>query len=295
MCQALLSGDPALESMALRLVPEVAGPAAAERLAACLPKAPPAVQGRLVGALAIRPDSASARGAIEAAASGADAAVRLAALGALGTCGGEPALATLLDRVLSGPPAESEVARDSLARVRGAQVSGRLAELLARGSARAKVEILRILAQRNAHDVVAAIQTTAEDPDSTVRSEAWKALAALARPEDGARLVELAIRARDGERDEAEKAVVAALRRQDRPDVRPVLERLDAAKSPAAQASLVRILGAVGDDRGLDALRKAAASGDATVRDAAVRGLAAWPAPSALEDLVGLARQAKDP
>jgi hypothetical protein len=52
---------------------------------------------------------------------------------------------------------------------------------------------------------------------------------------------------------------------------------------------------AVGDDSALPALRKAVQSGDAGLREAAVRGLAAWPTPAPLEDLVNLARTTAEP
>jgi hypothetical protein len=57
----------------------------------------------------------------------------------------------------------------------------------------------------------------------------------------------------------------------------------------------VRIASAVGDDGALSALRKEVQSADAAIRDAAIRGLAAWPTPTPLEDLVSLARTAQEP
>ena len=104
------------------------------------------------------------------------------------------------------------------------------------------------------------------------------------------------LRTRDEDRDNAEKAVAAVLNRAERPDVRAVLDKLETALTPPARAALVRIaMTAVADDRGLTALRKAVRSDDAVVRDAAVRGLAAWPTPAALDDLVSLARHAREP
>jgi len=295
VCQALTGNDPALESMAIQLVPEIPGSAATERFAQCLSKASPPVQKLLLTALAARGDAA-ARGAVEAAASSQDQEVRLAALGALGTCGGETSAKILMERITAGAaPAEVEAARSSLVRLRGARVNEALAGMISRQDARAKAETIRILAARNAVGAMADLKKTAEDPDAAVRKESWKALGSLARGQDVASLVDLVVRARDDERDDAEKAVAAVLRRPDRPDVRPVLRKLDAAPSPGARAALLRILSAAGDDLALPALRKAVQSADAGVRDAAVRSLAAWPTPAALDDLMGLARRAKEP
>jgi len=97
VCAALTSGDPALESIALQLVPEVSGAAATEPFAQCLAKVPLPVQTLLLGALAVRGDAA-ARGAVEVAASSADRAARLAALNALGTLGNEATVKMLVSR-----------------------------------------------------------------------------------------------------------------------------------------------------------------------------------------------------
>jgi hypothetical protein len=54
------------------------------------------------------------------------------------------------------------------------------------------------------------------------------------------------------------------------------------------------VLSVVGDDSALPALRQAVQSPDAAIRDAAVRGLAAWPTPAPLDDLSKLARGSEE-
>ena len=292
---ALTSGGAALQSMAIQLVAAVPGAAATEQFARCLGKTSPPVQALLIGALAARRDAA-ARRAIEAAASSEDPAVRLAALKALATCGDETSVKALTGRLMAGAQAaEGEAARDSLARLRGAGVNAILAGMILERDARAKAELIRILAARNAAGATAALKQAAGDPDPAVRKESWKALGSLAKGQEAASLVELCAGVRQEDRDDAERAVAAVLKRAAPPDVRAVLQKLDAAQSPGARASMVRIVSAVGDDLALPALRRAARSDDAAVRDAAVRGLAAWPTPAPFEDLVALARDAKEP
>ncbi len=295
ICQALTSGDAGRESMALRLVPEAPGGAAAtEQFAECLGKTAPPLQALLVGALAVRGDMA-ARRAVEAAAASEDAAVRLAALAALGAVGDESTVKLLVERTLAGAGTpEGEAARGSLLQLRAARVDQTLAGLLAQRTAGDKAELVRILAARQAGTAVGELAQAAEDADATVRLEAWKALGSVARAADVKRLLELVVRVPEAERDAAEQAVTAVLKKAAQPDVSLVLQQLEAGAAPAAQGSLLRILGAVGDDRGLPAMRAGVQSGDATVRDAAVRGLAAWPTPAPLEDLVSLARSAPE-
>jgi HEAT repeat protein len=248
----------------------------------------------LLGALAVRGD-AGARGAVETAAASEDPAVRLAALKALGTLGDETTVKTLMTRITAGTEtAESEAARSSLVRLRAPRVNKVLVGMLAPGDSRVKVELIRILAARQAVDATVDLAKAAADPDATVRKESWQALGGLARAQDAAALLDLLVRAREDERDEAERAVAAVLKKPDRPGVGELLRMLEAVATPAAQGSLIRIAGNVGDDSALPALRKAVQSGDTGVRDAAIRALAAWPTPAPLEDLVNLARDAQE-
>jgi HEAT repeat protein len=295
ICQALISGDAGRESMALRLVPEALGGAAATaQFAECLGKTGPPLQVLLLGALAVRGDTA-ARGAVEAAASSPDAAVRLAALRALGWVGDESTVTLLVERTLAGAGTpEGDEARGSLLRLRAARVDEALAGMLAQRTAGDKAELVRVLGARQAGTVVGELAQTAEDADATVRQESWKALGSVARAADAKRLLELIVRVPEAEREEAEKAVAAVLNKAAQPDVSPVLQQINVVAAPAAQGSLLRILSAVGDDRGLPAMRTGVQSNDATVRDAAVRGLAAWPTPAPLDDLVTLARSAPE-
>lgn len=295
VCAALTSGDPALESMALQLVPELPGTAATEQLAHTLAKTPGPVQALLLSALAARGDPL-ARGAVQASVASADPAVRLAALNALGTLGNESSVETLLARIGAGvPTAERQAARDGLVRLRGTRINEVLTGLLSQADAGQQAELIRILAGRRAVSSLTALEKAAEAADVSVRKEAWKALGSLARTPDAAALVELLIRVRDEDRAEAEQAVGAVLGRSDRPDLRAVLRKLETVEAPAARASLLRLVSALGDDRALPALRQALQSRDASLREVAVRGLADWPTPTPFEDLVKLARTAPEP
>jgi type 1 glutamine amidotransferase/HEAT repeat protein len=295
VCAALTSGDPALESMALQMAPELPGTAATEQLAQCVGATSNPVRALLLGALAARGDAA-VRGAVQAAVSSEDPAVRLAAVNALGILGDETSVKPLVDRTGAGvATAERQAARNSLVQLRGPRINEVLTGLLYQDDAGRQAELIRILAARNAVNSLDALEKAAEAADGTVRKEAWKALGSLARTRDAAALLDLLVRVQDEERDDAEKAVGAVLGRPDRPDLRAVLQKLETVEAPAARGSLIRLVSAIGDDRALPALRKAVQSGDPGLRDAAVRGLAGWPTPAPFEDLVNLARTAPEP
>jgi HEAT repeat protein len=170
-----------------------------------------------------------------------------------------------------------------------------LTGLLSQDDASRQTKLIRILAVRGAVNSLAALEKAAEAADGTVRKEAWKALGNLVRTPDAAPLLELLVRVRDEERDDAEKAVGAVLGKPDRPDLHAVLQKLESVETPTARGSFIRVVSAVGDDSALPALRKAAQSHDPGLRDAAVRGLAVWPTPTPFGDLVNLARTAPEP
>jgi HEAT repeat protein/type 1 glutamine amidotransferase len=290
VCEALTSGNAALESMAIQLVQEVQGADAAQRLAQCLRTAPPVVQKLLVAALADRRET-EVRKAVEEMTSSPDEAVRIAALTALGACGDEDSVELLVDRALGRVTTEEgEAARRSLVRLRGKRFNLILSGMIPTGESPRKVLLIRTLANRNAIAVVPDLVRAVDDMDAAVRKETWIALGGLARESDAAKLIDLLVRAPASERAEAEQAVISILRRPTRPDVRAALAKLEAASAPAARVSIIRVVSAAGDDLAVPALRKAVQSEDKEVRDAAIHGLAAWPSPVPFEDLVNLAR-----
>jgi HEAT repeat protein len=296
VCDAVTSGDPALESIGIHLVPEIPGHEAALRFALLLATVPPPMKTPLLGALASRGDVA-ARYLIERVLiSTNDAEVRRAALTALGTCGDHNSVRILLDWIVADAgTAEGEAALSSLLRLRGPRVNEFLIGMVRfHRNPAVRTKVIHILAARNAVDVMADLKKLTQDPERAVRRETWKALGAVTRGSDVGAVLDLLVRVEDYERDEAEQAAAAVLKRPDQPDVRSVLDKLDAAPGPAARVSLIRVVSALGDDRALPALRKAVRSGEAEVRDAAVRGLAAWPTPAPFDDLVELARSAGD-
>jgi len=290
---ALTRGDAALESMALQLVPQIPGSAATAQFAGCLSTAPAALQPALLRALAVRGDRA-AREAVTAALASPVQEVRRAALEALGPLGDETTVGPLLGHLLAAPGNdEAAAAREALTRLRGSRVDRALAARLALDGEAGRTETVRILAARRAVRAVPVMAGLAGDPAEAVRKESWKALGGLAGAGDARLLLDLLSRAGEAERDEAEKAVTAVLRSHGGAEA--LLRRLEEESPPAVCAALIRVAGSLGDDRALPAVGQAVRSGDAGVRDAAVRALAAWPSPTPFEELVALAGHAQEP
>jgi len=227
----------------------------------------PPVQALLVGALALRRDAA-ARGAVLAAASNKKEAVRLAALRAWdvrGRVGGENALGP--DR---RPARQRRKARPLAAASCdcAARVNETLARMIPERDARDRAELIPYPCGPKRRKRKARSEEVCRGPGCDGPQGVVEGAGSLARAEDVASLVDLLIRAKEDARDDAERAVAMVLKRPDRAGARVVIEKLDAAEAPGAQAALVRIASAVGDDGALPAMRKAVQSPDAGVRDA---------------------------
>ncbi|MBI4601836.1 MAG: PmoA family protein [Planctomycetes bacterium] len=262
-----------------------AGEAARDRLS----KLPPAAQAAFVEALADLGRRDALPAVLEAARS-PDGSVRLAALAALGRLGDASCAGLLAERLAKGEVPERDATRAALEALRGPGAGAAIAGLLAEAEPGLKAELVRVAAARRGADPAALLLAAATDPDGGVREAAWKGLREVAGEAQLPRLVGLLASLETGERGLAETAVAAAAQRA--PKGRragAVLERLRSAKGPEAKRSLLRVLGALGDDEGLPGPREALADADAGVRDKAARVLCAWPAASAAPDVLAIA------
>lgn len=291
---ALASSDAAMQAVgagAARTAPE-----ATAALAAGLEKLAPHGQALLLGALADRGDKAALAAATKAASSG-DAEVRVAATRALGALGDTGSVALLVKVATGAQKDEAGAAASSLDRLRGADVDGTMVATLRGADAAVRKELIRSLAARSAVTAVPVLLEQAKDADESIRVEALKGLGVLGTAKDLPALIDLLVAAKGaGERTESENAVAAVARKAaegaDRTGL--VLAALDKAKDVAVDASLVRILGALGDATGLDAVRAAASSKNKDIEDAGVRALVDWPDAGPMADVQKLAKESKD-
>ncbi|MDQ1256069.1 MAG: hypothetical protein QG656_665, partial [Candidatus Hydrogenedentes bacterium] len=285
---ALSSGDAAVQAVAAGAVRGIAGADVTQTLAAELPKLPVPAKVLLVQALADRGDKA-ALAAVLAEASNADAAVRTAALGALGALGDGSTVAVLTEAAAKSEREERDVVRGALDRLRGADVDSVLAQAAVSGEAAVRCEAIRSLAARNAVSAVPALLESAKDADESVRAASFKALKDLAGPDAFATLLDALVAAKgNDDRKEGEGAVVAVARKTPE-SVKTLLDVLDKTTDLAADAALIRVLGQLGDNAALDAIRKAAQSTDAAVSDAAIRALTEWPNAEPMADVRAIA------
>jgi HEAT repeat protein len=153
------------------------------------------------------------------------------------------------------------------------------------------VEAIRSLGARNAKSALPSIVAAAGDAEQAVRTEAYKAIGLLGDPAAVPQVIALVGAAKeDADRDAAGKALAAVIRKNDDTATRlaPVIEAANAAR-PEAKAAFLAVLGQVGGDQALAAVREAVKSADEKTHEAAVRALTNWADDAPLADLLALA------
>jgi len=271
---ALSGNDRALQMAAIGLLRDpVALKAAAERLSSL----PVDLQVPLLSALRDSGETAVLPAVTQAAASG-DPAVRRAALAAIGTLGDASSVPVLLGLLATADKDERQAIVDALTRLCGPDVDATLVRT-------PQPETIRALVARGAKSAVPALLALAE----TGNADAIGALGKLADAADGPQLVALLDTAAD--RQVVEAALAALYRRTG--GAQAVADAAAQASGPR-KASLLAVLGVLGGDTALAALREALQSGDADAQLAAVRALTDWPNGAPLADLQAVAETAAD-
>ncbi len=293
---ALKGNDREMQTGAISMVREIPGAEITKALAQELPKLAPAVQVPLLSVLADRGDPLALPAVIEMLKS-PDESVRVAALKAVGQLGNAAHVPLLAQQAAGAKGAEQKAARESLYRLRGAEVDAAILQSLSSVPAGVKVELIGAIGERNVGDAIKALLTTAADEDRKVRLESFKVLKVIAGPADLPALVNVLLEVKnESDRTEAEKTVAAVAHKIEEPgrQAAAVLAVLPNVKETAGRASLLRALGRIGDNSALPALQAALTHREPEVQDAAIRALADWPTPEPVPDLVKVAQTSEN-
>jgi len=289
---ALKSNDPEMQTGAITIVREIPGPEVTKALTQELPKLPPAAQVQLLSALADRGDALALPAVVEAVKS-PDESVRVAALKAVGQLGSAASVPLLAERAAAARGAEQKAARESLYRLRGAEVDAAILQALPAAAPGVKVELVGAVGERNIAGAIKVLLTTAADEDRKVRLESFKVLRIVAKPEDLPALVNLLLGVKsDADSSEAEKMVAAVAHKiEDKGrQATAVLAVLPNVKETAGRASLLRTLGRIGDNSSLPTVQASLTSREPEIQDAAIRALSDWPTPEPVPDLLKVAQ-----
>lgn len=292
----LKSGDRERQTGAIVLARDIPGPAVTRALTEALPELSAPIQVQLISALADRGDSA-ALPAVMKAIDVQDESVRISALKAIGALGDASSVPLLAEQAGQARGQERKAARDSLYRLRGPEVDAAIVKALVSASSVIKAELIRAVGERNITGGIQTLLTAARDEDRKVRLESFKVLKAVAGPNQLPDLVHLALNvASASDRTEVEKTVAAVAHKIENPaeQAAPVLAVWPEVKDVDNRASLLRILGRIGDNTALPTLRSALTSDKSDIRDAAIRSLADWPTSEPLADLLSVVQNSQD-
>jgi HEAT repeat protein len=289
---ALKSNDPQMQSGAIAIVRDITGPEVTKALAQELPKLSATGQVQLLSALGDRGDATALPAVIEAGKS-PEESVRVAALRAVGQLGSVANISLLAERAAATRGAEQKAAREGLYRLRGPEVDAAILKSLPAANPGVKAELIDAIGERNIAGAVETLLKAGKDEDRKVRLESFRVLKIVAKPADMPALVNLLLETKnEPDRGEAEKMVASVAHKiedktRQSAAVQAVLPNI---KDVPDRASLLRVLGRIGDASSLPTLRAALSSREAEIQDAAIRALSDWPTSEPVSDLLKAAQ-----
>jgi HEAT repeat protein len=294
-----ISGPPgASQTAALQLVRELQVPEATKAVTELLPKVPEPVQVALIASLGQRGDPAAVP-AIAALVRNASPSIRLASIQALDPLGDASVVPLLAGFAASTNAAEQTAARQALTDLNRGPVTETLLNQLAAASPEVKAELARALGSRGAAVAVPRLVEMAQQGPPPVRKAALPALAQLVTPAQLGSLVALVLQVNDeAGRSQAAEALNTACQRLLLKDgkltVEPLLTGLKTG-STEARLALLPICSGLNDPSVRAALRSSLQEQNPNIRTGAIRAMCDSSDPELLHDLVGVARQAREP
>jgi hypothetical protein len=199
----------------------------------------------------------------------------------------------LLHAAARGPREVTEAAASSLARLTGKNVDRLLLDALDRGESKTRRVVVEVLGRRACTAATKTLIAHARGTEPSIRLAVIKALGETATAANVQELVDLLVRANaSGETAAAEAALAAVHARTDDKDafVAAIAARTSQGEA-AARAAIFRVLGRVGGNQALAAVRAAIGDSNPALQDAAIRALCEWPGAEPADDLLAIARR----
>ncbi len=228
---------------------------------------------------------------VVAACKSSEESVRIAGIKAVGALGDGENVALLAERAAKASGGEQAAARDSLRGLRGKNVHAEMIGLVKKGDPAVRVELIQTLADRQATEATPTLLKTAASDNASVRAASYRALRELAGAGDVGTLVALLTDATGGEQKQLESTIVGVARRANAgaEASKAVMAKLDSIRDAKLRATMVGVLGQLGDGSALPTLRKALSDADVEIQYAAIAGLGRWPNAEPLPDLLRVA------
>jgi HEAT repeat protein len=223
--------------------------------------------------------------------------VRMAAIRALASIGKPPDALLLAELAASARGPEKELARQSLYMLPGSETNEIIQAGIREETGGIRTELIRSTGERNMEGATEILFVLTSDADRNVRIESIRALGKLASPELISDLVNVHIKADTRrERQESERAIYAVSQKMPENADRSssIITALGETDDAEVLASLINIIGMIGDGKDLDVLREHLESGEYEVQLAVIRAFSGWPDAAPMVDLKKLASSTGD-
>lgn len=286
--------DDELRDVAADIAESLPGTEATSALADALGSLDARARRALTKSLAARRDPV-ARPAVAALLDDPDATVRTAAVRAMAVLGDASVVARLAALTTAGGDV-AEAATETLQTLKGPDVAGAIRQAIETTGPRTQAVLARVVAKRGDAGAAPVLLRLAGGADPTLRQAALRALKELAGEKDAPALVSLLAESSDTtSADLAADAFLSSVGPGTATDeLRDLLRATFPKASPAAKATVLRLLGHVADDEALPLLVESLASPDSALRDAALAALVAWPNARPLEGLLTFVHTSDD-
>ncbi len=277
LVEQLKADDKAMFALGLQASRELPGREVTEALVATLGQAPSGRRAMLVFALASRSDALVLPTMLEAAKSG-EPEVRLAAIGSIGRAGGASCVPALLEIALEADEELVAAAKAAIEELPGDDVNADLVARLAEAEGPVRIVLIEMVGRRRVEAAVPALLKAADDADAQVRAAALVALGSAVGPANLGILIERAVGSdSDADAQAAMQALrTACIRMPDREACAVQLTAAMARAAVPAKCAILEILGAMGGEKALDTVGKAAKGDNVEMQDAATRLLGDW-------------------
>jgi HEAT repeat protein len=291
----LLKGaDPEMQEVAIQKIKEVIKPEGIGPICDLLPKLPESTQVKALAVLSAYPKEHVLPAVLQAAKSGSES-TRIAAYQALEPLGDSSTLQMLVEVATKTRGAEQSAARNTIALLKGRPVDEAVLSWLAKNPAEdVQAELLQAIAERRIFAGKSAVVGCLSSSAPRVRAQALRTLRNIGTPSDVPTMLTFLLQSEeDAEQIEATNTIAALAQKIANQDGRAnmVKDRLGREKDPMARIRLFRVLGRIGDDSALPALRVELSGTNAEVVDAAARAIMSWPTPAVRDDVLQLAQK----
>ncbi|WP_316821372.1 family 16 glycoside hydrolase [Pedobacter gandavensis] len=226
-----------------------------------------------------------------------DEALRFAAIEAAANIGGSEVLDDLFKTMAKGDEATINKVADVLLRMKGEDLTGKIADVLPKMKPNVQVALIQVLASRSAHGQINTVYALQKSKNPAVRKAAFAALPSLATKADLSDLFSL-LNSKEISDEESlmlQSALIAALKgASTENDTALVLEKM-AAASPEKKKFFYKVLASLGNAQSLAAVNNAFQTGDEQTKKVALEALASWANEGSLESLLAIARTNGNP